>query len=1152
MSQNLATLSTKLSKGKAQKDISHALNDLRDLLAFHQRVSIALGTSLQHLADSLFVHMSNMILLRRDSYLDFVKPGVKQDTMNTLRNAPMFGYALFLDAAIITAEQDIQKAEAASVARGPGPGAGKVPTGTSPMTVGIESLLVPRIKPHRLNNSRGVSSADTAPEDGDMVEGPTLVFPGPSHTNTQNDNYCLNPNPLYLSPVRGDLCCQQVQYVNRQKPDLDVSCHVVFPAPSVHFPGPPQRKGVSPVPCQSKIKHVKDVCCVDHCLSAQSVPNVPSAAAEQNVGGRLQKFWQVWQAMGANPRVVSILKEGYSLPFKQRPLLTRFPLVKRVINPTKNRFLKDSLVNLMVKLVVEKVIVQSSLTFYNRLFLVPKPNGKWRPILDLSQLNLFLKTGTFKMETPGDNPIVPSGRGMGHVTGLQRRLLPHPNCPKVKKISQVLPVQPDLSVHGSSLQFGHSTSRVHQGGQGSKTDGSSKGYSDPPVPRRLVTTSPFPGDLPTQYPDPLVPLPKVRMGSKYGQVRANSQTGIQLRRLPVRPSFRTGPAHSRPVEDPTGKVAEYKEPTLLYGLTVHVPHRLVDSNRKTGQLRPSSYETDSVAFEEKLAHPRNFGEDNSDPSGSASSSGLVAGRITCPKRSTSTPSSTCRSDVYRRLTRRLGLTLRGLHGKRCLVPYRKSPSHKLPRTESSTSSSQTVRASLQESDCACCDRQHDGGLIHQQTRGYEFRLSLFPPVEAPILVSSQGDCPESQTHLGRLNVIADKLSRHNQIIQTEWSLSQQVFDLLSSKWGRPQVDLFATRFNYKLPQFVSPVPDPTAWGVDALSLTWEQLEAYAFRPVSLIPQVISKLRYQGCRRMILIAQHALVLGSSQLISSDPVQAPSGPRPGIPALQRAPTQEPHTSQSPCLAPRIDSIQKHGFSQEVATRIEAPQRSSTRAVYKSKWAVFTNWCKLHKVDFRSPSIAQIADFLLYLFKERNVQPGTIEGYRTAIADMVGNDGMNISTDANLTCLLDSFHRDKPKGRRGVPAWNLSLVLSQLTKPPFEPLRKASLKHLTFKTVFRLALGSGKRRSEIHAWLYKNIRHQENWTQVSLYPSPSFLSKNQLAKDGPTSISSWIKQTVILCYQLSDQKSQDLHQVRAHDVRAFAASQAFRGGILLDQIL
>ena len=103
--------------------MANALNDLRDLMAFHQKVSVAMGTSLQHLADSSFVNMANLVLLRRDSYLDFVKQGVKQDTMNLLRNAPLFGYGLFPDAAIMSAEQDIQKFEASSVAQRPGLGA---------------------------------------------------------------------------------------------------------------------------------------------------------------------------------------------------------------------------------------------------------------------------------------------------------------------------------------------------------------------------------------------------------------------------------------------------------------------------------------------------------------------------------------------------------------------------------------------------------------------------------------------------------------------------------------------------------------------------------------------------------------------------------------------------------------------------------------------------------------------------------------------------------------------------------------------------------------------------------------------------------------------------------------------------------------------
>ena len=37
---------------------------------------------------------------------------------------------------------------------------------------------------------------------------------------------------------------------------------------------------------------------------------------------------------------------------------------------------------------------------YSRLFLVPKPHQRWRPVIDLSRLNTFLHVEKFKMETP--------------------------------------------------------------------------------------------------------------------------------------------------------------------------------------------------------------------------------------------------------------------------------------------------------------------------------------------------------------------------------------------------------------------------------------------------------------------------------------------------------------------------------------------------------------------------------------------------------------------------------------------------------------------------------------------------------------------------------------------------------------------------------
>ena len=111
-------------------------------------------------------------------------------------------------------------------------------------------------------------------------------------------------------------------------------------------------------------------------------------------------------------------------------------------------------------------------------------------------------------------------------------------------------------------------------------------------------------------------------------------------------------------------------------------------------------------------------------------------------------------------------------------------------------------------------------------------------------------------------------------------------------------------------------------------------------------------------------------------------------------------------------------------------------------------------------------------MYLYQDLNRRPSTIDGYRAAIVDTLGPMGLHISQSSDLNRLLSSFHRDRPKSSRNLPKWNLSVVLNELTKAPFEPMKNTDLKHLTIKTAFLLALASGKPRSEIHAWVANKI--------------------------------------------------------------------------------
>ena len=147
-----------------------------------------------------------------------------------------------------------------------------------------------------------------------------------------------------------------------------------------------------------------------------------------------------------------------------------------------------------------------------------------------------------------------------------------------------------------------------------------------------------------------------------------------------------------------------------------------------------------------------------------------------------------------------------------------------------------------------------------------------------------------------------------------------------------------------------------------------------------------------CQRMIIIAPGwpnmpwfwDLVELSSQI----PVCLPN-----CPDLLTQPTQGSAEPEPSRLAPRTKAIWEQGFSDQVAIRIEAPQRWSTRFVYKAKWCVFVRWCKANQVDFHSQSVEQIADFLLHL-QDRKLQPITIDGYRSAIADKVGNSAVSIN--------------------------------------------------------------------------------------------------------------------------------------------------------------
>ena len=93
---------------------------------------------------------------------------------------------------------------------------------------------------------------------------------------------------------------------------------------------------------------------------------------------------------------------------------------------------------------------------------------------------------------------------------------------------------------------------------------------------------------------------------------------------------------------------------------------------------------------------------------------------------------------------------------------------------------------------------------------------------------------------GVRNVEADIMSRKFND-DLEWSIKADIFQKIEEKFGKFDIDLFASRLNNKLANYVSYRPDPQAFAIDAFSIPWNDLFCYIFAPFSCIPKVLQKL-----------------------------------------------------------------------------------------------------------------------------------------------------------------------------------------------------------------------------------------------------------------------------------------------------------------------
>ena len=676
------------------------------------------------------------------------------------------------------------------------------------------------------------------------------------------------------------------------------------------------------------------------------------ASLSPPVGSRLRSFKRDWLIKKCSQNVLNIITNGYVLPFRSKPNLIRFPVILSEYKAQqKDQALATCIQSLLSKNAIERVENVKSLGFYSRLFLVPKPHQRWRPVIDLSRLNTFLHVEKFKMETPESirTSLVP-GEWVSSIDLSDAYLhIPiHPNSRKYLRFCYKAQV-----FQFTSLPFRLATApqvftmivkevklmalsrglRIHQYLDDWLIRSQSQEESQRDT-QAVVDLTQSLGWIINQEKSELKPTQVFSfVGYEYhldsALVRPTHERWLKLQDLILRLKSK--------------RVLTARCLMSLIGLLAST-EKMVPEGRL--HMRPFQFH-----LKEHWRYPQSL--DNLLPWTEAivahldwwqNPSNVMKGADLHPKDHSI---QLFRSKFYKRAVVRAG----------------KKATHKCPGIEGGLPGPSRLQGPVPESNSVSCDGQLNSGSLHQQAGGNSLSRDVRSPVENHDLVPSLPYNIEGQAH-SRVSecdgrpAIQVQPSAVNRMVSAPTGLQANLPEVV-----HPSCRLIRHSPESQTPSICVSYPRPK--GLEHRCSEHKLDQPHSLRLPSYGSPSQGDPKDQAMplpdhRDSPRLARDALVLGPSAALNRDPTTTPSVNDPTQTVPQVCVPQQPTTAEPPRLVSRSGQLQEQGFSVEVAERIAAPQRSSTRTIYGSKWALFEKWCRENSVDFSTPSVKQISDF------------------------------------------------------------------------------------------------------------------------------------------------------------------------------------------------
>ncbi|CAH2207838.1 jg13560, partial [Pararge aegeria aegeria] len=281
------------------------------------------------------------------------------------------------------------------------------------------------------------------------------------------------------------------------------------------------------------------------------------------------------------------------------------------------------------------------------------------------------------------------------------------------------------------------------------------------------------------------------------------------------------------------------------------------------------------------------------------------------------------------------------------------------------------------------------------------------------------------------------------------------------RWGRPEIDLFATKQTAVVKNYVSiDCKDRSANYIDAFSRPWRHQLAWVFPPPNLLPKVLTHLNSATGVYLIVAPEWPRAFWLQDL-EIQGIRSPTR----ITEPERDPDRC-HDVTGSASSADIDpeSLENWGWGSQIkdwSTRekdlLKNSWRQSTLCTYLPAIKRWLSWCKSVQINPKFPQPAEVAKFLINLFLHENLSYSTILVHKSAVLTFCGPHAEQQSfSNFIVKHALKAISVAKPKAPRLTLIWDPNVVLEWLSSNP----PKDTLFEISRRTATILLLASGRR--------------------------------------------------------------------------------------------